>query len=49
MASGRRAPLRAEAGFVLYSETYDKAVDDLIMVQDDIAADVTKTLTQSIE
>ena len=41
--------VRAENGFVMWSETYDRTVDDLLAVQDDIAGDVTKALTQSIE
>ncbi len=41
--------VRVENGFVMWSETYDKTLDDLLMVQDDIAGDVTKALTQSIE
>ena len=41
--------LRAENGFVVWSETYDRPFDDLIMVQDDIANEVTKALRASIE
>jgi TolB-like protein/DNA-binding winged helix-turn-helix (wHTH) protein len=41
--------MRADNGYVTWSETYDRPVDDLLMVQDDIAGDVTKALTQSIE
>jgi hypothetical protein len=29
--------------------TYDRPVDDILMVQDDIAGEVTKALTASIE
>jgi len=41
--------VRADNGYVMWSETYDRPVDDLLMVQDDIAGDVTRALTQSIE
>ena len=41
--------LRAENGYVMWSETYDRPMNDLLMVQDDIAGDVTKALMQSIE
>ena len=33
----------------MWSETYDRPVDDLLMVQDDIAGEVTSALKQSIE
>jgi transcriptional activator of cad operon len=41
--------VRADNGYVMWSETYDRPVDDLIMVQDDIAGEVTRALKQSIE
>lgn len=41
--------MRADSGYVTWSETYDRPVDDLLMVQDDIASDVTRALTQSLE
>ncbi len=41
--------VRADNGYVMWSETYDRPVDDLLMVQDDIADDVTKALARSIE
>ena len=41
--------VRADNGYVMWSETYDRPVDDLLMVQDDIAGDVTRALAQSIE
>jgi TolB-like protein len=41
--------VRVDNGYVMWSETYDRPLDDLLMVQDDIAGDVTKALTQSIE
>jgi len=40
--------IRAENGYVIWSETYDRPVDDLLMVQDDIAGEVTKALRASI-
>ena len=41
--------VRAENGYVMWSETYDRPTEDLLMVQDDIAGDVTRALAQSIE
>lgn len=40
--------VRAENGYVIWSETYDRLFDDLLMVQDDIADQVTKALSASI-
>ena len=40
--------VRPENGYVLWSETYDRPMNDLLMVQDDIAGEVTKALKQSI-
>lgn len=40
--------MRAANGYVAWSETYDRAFNDLIMVQDDIAGEVTKALKTSI-
>jgi len=40
--------VRADNGYVIWSETYDRLFDDLLMVQDDIAAEVAKALTTSI-
>jgi len=40
--------LRAENGFVIWSETYERSFDDILKVQDDIAGNVTKALTNSI-
>ncbi|MES2321132.1 MAG: winged helix-turn-helix domain-containing protein [Pseudomonadota bacterium] len=40
--------MKADDGIIIWSETYNKPVDDLLMVQDDIAAAVTKTLTATI-
>jgi len=36
--------IRADNGYVVWSETYDRPFDDLLMVQDDIAGEVTKAL-----
>lgn len=41
--------IRADNGFVIWSESYDRPFDDLLMVQDDIATEVTKALRSSIE
>jgi TolB-like protein/DNA-binding winged helix-turn-helix (wHTH) protein len=41
--------IRADNGFVIWSETYDRPFNDILMVQDDIATEVTKTLRASIE
>jgi len=41
--------MKADNGFILWSETYDKPVDDLLMVQDDIAEAVTKALKATID
>jgi TolB-like protein len=40
--------IRAETGYVVWSETYDRPFDDILMVQDDIAGEVTKALKSSI-
>jgi transcriptional activator of cad operon len=40
--------IRAENGYVVWSETYDRPLDDILMVQDDIANEVTKALRESI-
>jgi transcriptional activator of cad operon len=52
--SGRRLRvaarlIRVDSGYVVWSETYDRPFDDLLMVQDDIAGEVTKALKASIE
>jgi TolB-like protein len=36
-------------GYVEWTETYDRALGDLLMVQDDIASEVAKALKTSIE
>jgi TolB-like protein/DNA-binding winged helix-turn-helix (wHTH) protein len=41
--------MRADDGYVLWSEVYDRPFDDILMVQDDIAGEVTKALRASIE
>jgi transcriptional activator of cad operon len=40
--------VRADNGYVIWSETYDRPLDDILMVQDDIANEVTKALRTSI-
>jgi transcriptional activator of cad operon len=40
--------IRADNGYVMWSETYDRPFDELLMVQDDIAGEVTKALRTSI-
>lgn len=41
--------VRADDGYVIWSESYDRPFGDLLMVQDDIAGEVTKALSASIE
>jgi transcriptional activator of cad operon len=41
--------IRADNGYVVWSETYDRPFHDLLMVQDDIAGEVTKALGTSTE
>ena len=41
--------IRADSGYVVWSETYDRPFDDILMVQDDIASEVAKALKASIE
>jgi TolB-like protein/DNA-binding winged helix-turn-helix (wHTH) protein len=40
--------VRADNGYVAWSETYDRPFKDILAIQDDIANAVTKALTQSI-
>src|SRR5277367_3193406 len=40
--------IRADNGYVVWSETYDRPFDDILMVQDDIAGEVAKALQTSI-
>lgn len=39
---------RTGDGFVVWSETYDRRFEDLVMVQDDIASEVAKALRSSV-
>jgi transcriptional activator of cad operon len=41
--------VQADNGYVIWTETYDRPFHDIIMVQDDIAGEVTKALRTSIE
>jgi transcriptional activator of cad operon len=41
--------VRADNGFVVWSETYDRRMDDILKVQDDIAGEVIKALRQSMD
>jgi hypothetical protein len=41
--------IRADNGYVIWSETYDRPLHDILMVKDDIAGEVTKALRASIE
>lgn len=41
--------VRADNGYVAWSESYDRPIHDILMVQDDIAGEVTKALKTSIE
>jgi len=40
--------VRADNGFVVWSETYDRRQDDTLKVQDDIAGEVTKALAHQL-
>ena len=40
--------IRANDGYVIWSETYDRPVDNKLSVQDDIASEVAKALTATI-
>ena len=40
--------IRADNGYVVWTETYDRPLGDILMVQDDIAGEVTKALKASI-
>jgi len=40
--------MRADDGYVLWSETYDRPTDDLLMIQDDIASEVQKALAKTL-
>src|SRR4029077_14794619 len=40
--------VRADDGFVVWSETYDRRLDDPLKVQDDIAGEVTRALAAGL-
>jgi TolB-like protein len=40
--------IRADSGYIVWSETYDRSFRDILMVQDDIAGEVTTALRASI-
>jgi transcriptional activator of cad operon len=41
--------IRADNGYVVWTETYDRPLGDILMVQDDIASEVAKALRASID
>ena len=41
--------VRADSGYVIWSETYDRPLGDILMIQDDIAGEAAKALRASIE
>jgi transcriptional activator of cad operon len=41
--------VRADSGYIIWSETYDRPFNDILMVQDDIAGEVAKALKASID
>lgn len=41
--------VRADDGFVVWSETYDRPSDDKLMIQDDIASEVQKAMRATID
>jgi len=41
--------MRADNGYIVWSESYDRPFNDILMVQDDIAGEVTKALRPSLE
>jgi transcriptional activator of cad operon len=41
--------IRGDTGYVVWSETYDRPFNDILIVQDDIAGEVAKALKASIE
>ena len=41
--------MKADNGFVIWSASYDRPVDDLLMIQDDIGEQVTKALETTID
>lgn len=40
--------LRADTGYVVWTESYDRPIGDRVMVQEEIAGKVAKALTASI-
>jgi TolB-like protein len=40
--------VRAENGYVVWTDTYDRPFGDILMIQDDIAGGVTKALKAAI-
>lgn len=40
--------VRADTGYIVWTETYDRPIGDRVMVQQEIASEVTKALTASI-
>jgi len=41
--------IRADSGYAVWTETYDRPQGDILWIQDDIAGEVTKALRASIE
>jgi transcriptional activator of cad operon len=41
--------VRADNGYVIWTESYDRPFGDMLKVQDDIAGEVTKALRASIK
>jgi TolB-like protein len=41
--------VRADTGFVVWSESYDRPAGDILMIQDDIAGEVSKALKALIK
>jgi TolB-like protein/DNA-binding winged helix-turn-helix (wHTH) protein len=41
--------IRADNGYVAWSESYDRPAGDILMIQDEIAGEVTKALSASID
>jgi TolB-like protein len=40
--------VRADDGYIVWSQTYDRPLDDVLMIQEDIAAEVTQSLTPKV-
>jgi transcriptional activator of cad operon len=41
--------LRADTSYVVWTESYDRPLDDILMVQDEIAGEVTKALRSNLD